>query len=380
MSDIERLALLTSQMHLEPAEDRFQEPLPPSYRQAVSVKKALLPNGKSIRLLKTLLSSYCERDCAYCPFRAGRDLPRASFSPSEFARLFDGLHHAGFVEGIFLSSSIFHGSRKTQDQLLDTANLLRTKYAYRGYLHLKIMPGAEYGQVAEAMRLADRVSLNIEAPNPKALSVLAPQKDFLSELLQPLLWIEQIRSQQEPQAVRQGRWPSSTTQFVVGAAGETDLEILSAVSFLQQESRVSRVYFSSFNPYRDTPLESHLPPPAVRELRLYQADYLLRDYGFQFEDFIFNEDGSLPQNIDPKLAWAEEHLLYSPLEINLAPLHLLMRVPGIGPRRAKRILNLRHTNKIRSFDQLRKGSLISAASAPFILVDGKPPARQLQLL
>ena len=140
MSDIERLALLTDQMHLEPAEDCYLDPLPTGGREAITVKRAIMPNGKRIKLLKTLLSSYCENNCLYCPFRARRDLPRASFTPDDFAALFNSLYKSGFVEGIFLSSSIFGGAVRTQDQLLDTAEILRGKYQFEGYLHLKIMP------------------------------------------------------------------------------------------------------------------------------------------------------------------------------------------------------------------------------------------------
>ena len=232
MSDIERLELLTRQMHLEPAEDCHQKPLPPGGREAITVKAAIMPNGRRIRLLKTLLSSYCENNCRYCPFRAQRDLPRAAFTPDDFARLFISLYRSNFVEGIFLSSSIFQGAVKSQDQLLDTAAILRKKYHFKGYLHLKVMPGAKRGQVEQAMHLADRLSVNLEAPHAAALAILAPQKDLESELLAPLRWIHEIRRTTPPNKAWQGKWPSSTTQFVVGAAGETDLDLLSTTDFL----------------------------------------------------------------------------------------------------------------------------------------------------
>ena len=190
MSDLERLQLLTKQMHLEPAEDCYHPPLSSQGQSAIAVKAAIMPNGQTIRLLKTLLSSYCENNCIYCPFRSQRDIPRASFKPDDFARLFVHLHQSGFVEGIFLSSSIFRGAIKTQDLLIDTATILRKRYQYQGYLHLKIMPGAEKDQVLQAMKLSDRLSVNLEAPNSHTLSYLAPKKDFEDELLRPLHWSE----------------------------------------------------------------------------------------------------------------------------------------------------------------------------------------------
>jgi predicted DNA-binding helix-hairpin-helix protein len=376
MSEIEKLTLLTQQMHLEPAEDRLMEPLPPRARQALTVKEALLPNGQPIRLLKTLLSSYCERDCAYCPFRSQRDLPRAAFTPDEFARLFDSLHRAGFVEGIFLSSSIFKGSLYTQDKLLDTARILRDRYDFNGYLHLKIMPGAERSQVEEAMRLADRLSINLEAPHPQALSILAPHKDFYQELLNPLRWIHEIRQGESHSRAWKDKWPSSTTQFVVGGAGESDLDILSTTAHLQAAYKLSRAYYSSFNPYPDTPLENIRPSPPRREFRLYQAFFLLRDYEFDLEELPYLPNGNLPLDVDPKRSWAEKNLHLKPLEINSADRKDLLRVPGIGPSRAAKILELRRQGKLNSFSQLRKARLVSEDSAPYLLVNGRAPARQ----
>jgi predicted DNA-binding helix-hairpin-helix protein len=199
MSDIERLELLTRQMHLEPAEDYcYTNPLPSQGKEAIAVKTALMPNGQGIRLLKTLLSSYCEKNYAYCPFRSGRDIPRAAFTPDDFARLFHSLYQSGFVEGIFLSSSVFHGAVKTQDLLLDTASILRKRYQFRGYLHLKIMPGAEKDQIQQAMLLADRLSVNLDVPTSGTLAILAPQKDFNSDLLNQLRWIQEIRAEKSP--------------------------------------------------------------------------------------------------------------------------------------------------------------------------------------
>lgn len=379
MSDIEKLELLTRQMHLEPAEEISKPELSTRSREAISVKAAQLPNGKSIRLLKTLLSSYCEHNCNYCPFRSGLDAPRAAFSPDEFARLFDSLSKTGYVEGIFLSSSIFQNSITTQDKLIATATLLRGKYNFQGYLHLKIMPGAERSQIAEAMRLADRLSLNLEAPHPRALNALAPQKDFSKDLLAPLRWIEDIRKTQSPHNAWNKTWPSSTTQFVVGAAGETDLDILSTTRHLQVTSGVSRAYFSSFSPIQGTPLENNPPSPALREHRLYQASFLLRDYGFSVEELTYQENCNLPLHKDPKQSWAEENLLHNPVEINTAPRQLLLRVPGLGPLRVDKILTQRRQGPIKSFSQLMRNRLADQKSAPYLLLNGRRAARQAAL-
>lgn len=376
MSDIEKLEMLTSQMHLEPAEEITRPSLTPRSREAITVKTALMPHGKSIRLLKTLLSSYCERNCSYCPFRSGRDIPRAAFTPDDFAQLFDSLYRTGFVEGIFLSSSIFQNSITTQDKLLATASLLRNRYHFQGYLHLKIMPGAERDQIHEAMLLADRLSVNLEAPHSRALSYLAPQKDFSKDLLAPLRWIEEIRSSQPPQSSWNGKWPSSTTQFVVGAAEETDQDILTSTIYLHKATQIARAYYSSFNPIQGTPLESKPPSPPLREHRLYQAFYLLRDYGFSKDDLVFENSGNLPHNLDPKLAWAKKNLLHDPVEINSAPRSVLLRVPGLGPIRVEKILNYRRHNRIKSFAHMQRHHLVERKTAPYLLINGKRPARQ----
>ena len=379
MSDIERLELLTRQMHLEPVENCSPNPLPPKQKQAIAVHKALMPNGQSIRLLKTLLSSYCENNCTYCPFRSQRDIRRAAFTPDDFAHLFNSLYRSGFVEGIFLSSSVFQGAVKTQDLLLDTAAILRHRYQYQGYLHLKIMPGAERDQIEQAMLLSDRLSVNLEAPHATPLTTLPPQNDFPSDLIDPLRWIQEIRTEKSPHRAWNGSWPSSTTQFVVGAAGETDLDLLSTTETLHRHTKISRAYYSSFNPIEGTPLENHTPSPPKREFRLYQASYLLRDYGFSVEELVYKDTGNLSREIDPKLAWAEQHLLHQPLEINTASRSKLLRIPGIGPTRADRIVSLRRTNPIKSFSKLRKMNLITLKSSPYILINGKSPTLQLNL-
>jgi len=283
------------------------------------------------------------------------------------------MHNSGIVQGIFLSSAVAGGGPNTEDRLITTADILRNRYAFRGYIHLKIMPGTERDQIETAMRLADRVSVNLEAPNTRRLGSLAPHKSFNEELLQRLRWIEEIRRQ------KPGRWPSSTTQFVVGAGDESDVELLTTTEFLHRQAGLARTYFMAFTPVPGTPLEDHPPTPREREHRLYQASFLLRDYGFSAEELPFNRTGDLPLEVDPKLAWARLNLKESPIEINGASRRELLRVPGIGPLGADRITKARQSGKLRDLSDLAKLGIVVKRTAPFILLDGRRPPHQLEL-
>ena len=371
MEAFERLKLLSSQMHLEPAEDANCTQLSAHKQDNIFVSEAVLPNGKRIALLKSQLSTVCERNCYYCPFRAGRDFQRATFTPDEFARVFMSLYQSRVAEGIFLSSGIVNNGVFTQDKLIDTADLLRKKYSFRGYVHLKIMPGAEFSQVERAMQLADRVSINLEAPTTDRLKKLAPRKLFIEELLQPLKWIQQIRCTQPPHNGWNGHWPSSVTQFVVSAVGETDLELMVTTEYLYNHLKLKRAYYSSFNPISDTPLENVPPGSPIREHRLYEASFLLRDYGFSMEELPFNTNGHLPMDVDPKYAWAKLNLIETPIEINRADRRTLLRIPGIGPKIADAILISRINNKVFQPDELRLFGVNLKRAAPFILINGK---------
>lgn len=380
MDSFDRLKLLTSQMHLEPAEDSSCPQLSARKQDKIFVSDAVLPNGKRISLLKSQLSTVCERNCYYCPFRAGRDFQRATFKPEEFARVFMSLYQSRIAEGIFLSSGIVNNGIFTQDKLIDTADILRNKLSFRGYIHLKIMPGAEFGQVERAMQLADRVSINLEAPTTDRLEKLAPRKQFVEELLQPLIWINQIRRSQSPSKGWNGHWPSSVTQFVVSAVGETDLELMVTTEYLYHQLKLKRAYYSSFNPISDTPLENVPPGSPIREHRLYEASFLLRDYGFSMEELPFNRDGHLPLDIDPKFAWARINLRDHPIEINRADKNMLLRVPGIGPKSAETILAARSKNKLSHPEELHAFGVNLKRAAPFILINGKKAAHQISFL
>ena len=251
METAERLSLLSSDMQIEvnaqnevdcqPVIDGKQQP-------AIPISEVVMPGGKRMKVLKTLLTSACERNCNYCPFRAGRNLRRETFKPEELAKIYIQMYRAKMVEGLFLSSGVIGGGIKTQDKLIDTAEILRKKYKHRGYIHLKLMPGVEYDQVQRSMELASRVSANLEGANEKRLPVLAPMKEFNSELFQQLNWVEEIRQNVSPKNTWNGRWASSTTQFVVGAAGESDLEIIATSEYLYKEIQSSTQLLQGFQP------------------------------------------------------------------------------------------------------------------------------------
>ncbi|MCA9937659.1 MAG: helix-hairpin-helix domain-containing protein [Anaerolineales bacterium] len=385
METTHKLQTIATQMHLEPAEETGSAGTPcgartaHNWKEELGVFHAALPGGKTIPLLKTMLTTACERNCAYCPFRAGRNYRRTTFKPEEMAQAFMSMNRAGMVQGLFLSSGIIKGGAATQDRLLDTVDILRRQHQFRGYVHLKIMPGAERAQVERAMQLADRLSINLEAPTPQRLAVLAPQKQFLAELLSPLQWVEEMRQTQPSRLGWNGRWPSTVTQFVVGAAGDSDVELLSATEYLYHRLHLSRTYFSAFHPIADTPLAQMPATPLMRQNRLYQASFLLRDYGFDLESLPFDPEGNLPLDRDPKRAWAETALADNPVELNRASREELLQIPGIGPQSANTIVAARRRATLRELEELHAIGLRTTPMAPFVLLDGKRPTYQMRL-
>ena len=333
---------------------------------------AAMPDGRRVMLLKILMSNACENNCLYCANRRDRDFRRISFQPEELARLFDELHRRGLVQGLFLSSAICGGATRMMERMLAAAELLRFKYEFHGYIHLKILPGADLACVERAAELADRLSINLEAPSQERLARIASEKNF-DDLLAPMSLVKAITDRGG--LMRAGQ----TTQFVVGAADETDREIMRTTHRLYRELGLARVYFSAFQPIVDTPLEDRPPTPLIREHRLYQADFLLRRYGFEFDDLVFDEDGNLPKSFDPKMMWALTHPELFPVEVNLASREELLRVPGIGPRSAARIIKLRRQGRFRSLQDLSKIGVVAKRAAPFILLDGRQPPIQLSL-
>jgi predicted DNA-binding helix-hairpin-helix protein len=330
-------------------------------------------------VMKAMITTACEKNCYYCPFRAGRNgMRRLTFTPDEMAQAFHRLERAGVVDGIFLSSGIIKGGASMQDKIIDAADIIRRKYAYEGYIHLKIMPGAEYDQLARAMQVADRVSINLEGPTQERLHALAPKKDFADELLARLQWSARIRRDLKAQNPY-GKVASAVTQFVVGAVGDTDLELLGLSHRLYGQLGLARAYYSRFNPVEDTPFENLPPTDPQRERRLYQASYLLRDYQWDVEDLPFEGVGNLRLEVDPKKAWADQHLLHAPVELMRADRETLLRVPGFGPKGVERILLARRRGRIRDLAALNKIGVRANIAAPYITLDGYRPPTQLKL-
>ena len=378
-----------------------------------SIYHAKVPGG-TMPLLKTLLTNACIKNCAYCPIAAYCDHRVVSFKPDEMARLFMAMHKAGMVNGLFLSSGIVRDPDTTQELLNDTAKILRTRYGFRGYIHLKVMPGASLEAIKEAARWANRISVNAEAPNEQRLKAIAPDKSFQGEMLPTLKRIAEIITQRrmewlERQGVVQriGRgWLadldelasvptppvlSSTTQFVVGAAGESDKELLQTVVQFYRQFQLGRAYFSAFRPICGTKMEDKPAETPVREHRLYQADFLLRRYGFELDELPFDEQGNLPQETDPKLAWALQHPERFPVEVTKAEREELLRVPGIGPETAERIVKARKEGTLLTAEDLQRLGVRLKRAAPFLTLRGKPltnevpvkepePTEQLRLL
>lgn len=358
----------------QPQSERARAPYQ-SRSLAECVTNVSTPRGTR-PVLKAMLTTACERNCYYCPFRAGRSKTRrVSFTPDELAGGFDSLRRAGQVDGLFLTSGIIKGSVTTQDKIISAAEIIRQRYQYNGYIHLKIMPGIEYEQLYRIMQLADRVSVNLEGPTEERLQALAPKKEFLRELLGMLQLAEQIRREHPEQ-----RLARTVTQFVVGAVGDTDHELLNLSSDLYRNQGLTRAYYSAFHPLEQTPFENLAPTQPVREHRLYQASFLLRDYGWGVADLSFLHDGNLRQDIDPKRAWAEQHLRAAPVEIMTASREQLLRVPGIGPRGAEAIIRARRRGRLTEPGHLRKLNIHAPEQAvPYILLDGHRPLTQLRL-
>lgn len=341
---------------------------------AECISHVATPTG-SKPILKTLLTTACEKNCYYCPFRAGRGkTKRVTFKPDELARAFDELQRARMVDGIFLTSGIIKGGAATQDKIIDTIEIIRRKYQYRGYVHLKIMPGAESDQIVRAMQLADRVSINLEGPTPERLNALAPKKDFSGDLLERLRRAGQIR------ASSSHKLANLVTQFVVGAVGDTDLELLSLSAQLYRQVGLTRAYYSAFSPVQDTPFENLPAVAPLRERRLYQSSFLLRDYAWDVEDLPFEANGNLNVALDPKRAWADQHLLHGPVDVMHAGREELLRVPGIGPKGADAIVKARRASRLTDIAHLRAiGICAPEQAAPYVLLDGRRPPQQLAL-
>lgn len=327
---------------------------------APGICQSFTPDGRCISLLRVLYSNECRYSCSYCPNRVQRDVPRASFTPDELATLFMEFYRRNYVAGLFLSSGVPHSPGATMDEMLTALEILRQKYNYTGYIHLKLIPGASHAQIARAVELAQRVSVNCETPDQVSLSRLSPNKDYPTILGV----MDAVKKLTNAEKARQ------STQFLVGAAGERDRDILARALSFYDTYLMNRVYFSTFVPVPDTPFAQENRVPLLREHRLYQGDFLLRQYGFGLDE-LMDETGNLPLDQDPKEAWAIRNPQLFPVEINRASRELLLKVPGIGPRSAWRIINTRRQFAIASVSELKNLGVVVKRAAPFITIRGK---------
>lgn len=321
------------------------------------------PDGRCISLFKVLMTNECLKDCAYCPNRVQRDIPRTSFSAEELSTLFLDLYRKNYVEGLFLSSGVKDNCHSSMTDMLKTVEILRHKHKFGGYIHLKILPGCQSELIEQAAGLANRISLNMEVPNQQRLSTLSQTKSFQRDLLDPMATIAKVL----------GSHPGTThtTQFIVGATGESDHEILHSTTNLYAKYQLKRAYFSAFQPVEQTPLATRPSAPLIRENRLYQSDFLLRLYGFRLEDLVFDSSGDLDLTLDPKLMFAIKNPALFPIEVNKASFAQLLRVPGIGPRSAERILKLRRQFNLTMPTELKNLGVVTKRALYYLTINGK---------
>lgn len=324
------------------------------------------PDGRCVSLLKILLTNFCLYDCQYCVNRRSSDVPRARMSPEEVVTLTLDFYRRNCVSGLFLSSGIIRSADYTMEQLIQVAKLLRTVHQFRGYIHLKTIPEADPLLIEEAARYADRLSVNIELPTEQGLQTLAPEKNVAS-IRNAMATIHdgQQAVADEPKAPRFVP-AGQSTQMIVGADATDDSTILRSAESLYGNYRLRRVYYSAFSPIPNSPKSVPMAaPPLMREHRLYQADFLMRGYGFSAGELL-KGPGDLALDIDPKLAWALENRSVFPLDLNRAEAALIARIPGIGLRTAQRLVELRRERRIRYQDVARMRCVLSKAK-PFII-------------
>jgi predicted DNA-binding helix-hairpin-helix protein len=349
----------------------------------MGIAQARLPGGGSVNLMRVMQTNACSLSCGYCPTYCGGKVPRATVSPEEVATTFMDVNRKGLAQGLFLTSGVPGRPTRATDRMLATLDVLRRREGFRGYIHVKLLPGAETAQVEEAARLATRISVNLEGPTDGHVSTLAKEKSLSGDLL-PKLELAGRLYREAREEGRPGPRGSTTTQFVVGAAGERDREILALVARLERRRLLHHAHFSAFQPVAGTPFENLASTPAARESRLYQAEHLLRDYGFAFDELAFGADGNLPLDHDPKTAWALAHPERFPLEISQAPLELLLRVPGVGPQAARTLVTARRHTTPRDLRDLRRLGIDTVKAAYYLTLHGRrlapaPAPHQLRL-
>jgi len=330
------------------------------------------PDGRCVSLLKILLTNFCQYDCQYCVNRRSSNVPRARFSVDEVVKLTVDFYLRNYIDGLFLSSGIIRSADYTMEQLVAVARTLRETHQFRGYIHLKTIPDADPALIEAAGRYADRLSVNIELPTQDSVQALAPEKSVHTIKLAMGAIRLKLDEAEEPKAPAFAP-AGQSTQMIVGADASDDKRILGTAETLYSSYKLKRVYYSAFSPIPDSPKTVPLaPPPLLREHRLYQADFLLRGYGFQVRELL-PQDGSLALDIDPKLAWALANREHFPLDLNRADLSMIMRVPGIGLRSAQRIVELRRLRRVR-YEDLSRLRCSMKKIAPFIVAADYKPA------
>ena len=333
-------------------------------------------DGRCISLLKVLMTNYCVYDCKYCINRRSNDTRRTAFTPRELAELTVQFYRRNYIEGLFLSSGVLRDPDYTTQRMIETLRLLRREFAFNGYIHAKAIPGTSPELVQQLGYLADRLSVNIELPSQKGLAALAPDKSKAA-ILAPMRLIEAQGRQNKEELVKYRHAPAfapagQSTQLIVGATEDSDRHILHLTESLYDRYRLKRVFYSAYVPVVENPLlpDLHTKPPLLREHRLYQADWLLRFYGFRADELLDDQHPNFDPMLDPKCYWAITHPEQFPVEIMTADLGRLLRVPGIGPTGARRILSARRTGLLH-FDDLKKMGIVLKRAQFFILCGGR---------
>lgn len=333
-------------------------------------------DGRCISLLKVLMTNYCVYDCKYCINRRSNDTRRTAFTPRELAELTIQFYRRNYIEGLFLSSGVLRDPDYTTQRMIETLRLLRREFAFNGYIHAKAIPGTSPELVQQLGYLADRLSVNIELPSQKGLAALAPDKSKAA-ILAPMRLIEAQSQQNKEELVKYRHAPAfapagQSTQLIVGATEDSDRHILHLTESLYDRYRLKRVFYSAYVPVVENPLlpDLHTKPPLLREHRLYQADWLLRFYGFRADELLDDQHPNFDPMLDPKCYWAITHPEQFPVEIMTADLGRLLRVPGIGPTGARRILSARRTGLLH-FDDLKKMGIVLKRAQFFILCGGR---------
>lgn len=332
------------------------------------------PDGRCVSLLKILLTNFCIYDCQYCVNRRTSEVPRARFNVDEVVKLTVDFYVRNYIDGLFLSSGIIRSADYTMEQLVEIARQLRQVHQFRGYIHLKTIPDADPALIAAAGRYADRLSVNVELPTQAGIERLAPEKNV--KTIKLAMGLIRRKLDEKAQEVKAPAFAPAgqSTQMIVGADASDDKVILTTAETLYSSYKLKRVYYSAFSPIPHSPKSVPMqPPPMLREHRLYQADFLLRSYGFQVPELLPGS-GNLALDIDPKLAWALSHREHFPMDLNLAEPAMIARIPGIGLRNAKRLVALRRLRRIRYADLARLRCSMKKVE-PFIVTADYRPAR-----